>query len=353
MDERGSLSGNGGGSRADHALVRGRVERVFAILDDLIAPLSVPAGYKGLLRTYVRGVRVEAGAFPGMSAVQIPLLVHAAITGDEGPALPVAAACAVWYLGVDLQDSILDRELPSSGPVNDPSSANLAATALLGSLPQLSLDRLRQQGAPPERLWDLARLFADTLTTVMAGQHEDILFEDRENVSLGDCQAMTEHKSGAAGALLARAGAILATEDSSRIETYAAFGSYYGVARQLINDVYGIWGDPVSRDLSNGKRTFPVVHALTVLDGDRRERLRRLLAAARRSAEGHDEVRAMLAAAGSLRYTDSIVSLYRERAGKHLAAAAPREPARRELEMLLDRARILPRATETRTPARG
>ena len=353
MYERGSLSGNGGRSRADHALVRGRVERAFAILDDLIATLSVPAGYRGLLRAYVKAVQEEAGAFPGMSAVQIPLLVHAAITGDEGPAFPVAAACAGWSLGVDLQDSILDRELPLSGPVNDPASANLAATALLGSLPQLSLDRLRQRGAPPERLWSLTRIFADALATVMAGQHEDVLFEDRENVSLGDCQAMTEHKSGAAGALLARAGATLATEGSSRIEAYAAFGSCYGVARQLINDVYGIWGEPVSRDLSNGKRTFPVVHALTVLDGDRRERLRGLLAAARRSAEGHDEVRALLAAAGSVRYTASIVWLYRERARKHLAAASPRGPARRELELRLDRARIFPRAEETRTPARG
>lgn len=345
----GGLPGNGEGSRADRALVRGRVERVFAFLDDLIETLPVPAGYKGLLQAYVRTVREEAGTFPGMSAVQIPLLVHAAITGDERPALPVAAACAVWHLGVDLQDSILDRELPSSGPVNDPSSANLAATTLLGSLPQLSIAHLRQQGAPPYRLWVLTRLFADTLAAVMAGQHEDMIFEDEEDVSLGDCQAMTERKSGSASALLARAGATLATEDSSRIEAYAAFGSCYGVARQLTNDLYGIWGEAVSQDLSNGKRTFPIVHALTVLDGARREQLLGLLVGARESAKRHGEVRALLAAAGSARYTASIVWLYRERARKHLAASSSQGPAGRELEMLLDRVYTLPRIGEART----
>jgi geranylgeranyl diphosphate synthase type I len=339
-------------ARADEALVRGRVGRVFAFLDRLIVDLPAPAGLGESLWTHIRSAGEEAGAFPRMSAVQVPLLVHAASTGDESPALPVAAACTAWHLGVGLQDNFLDQELPSFWRPRGPAEASLVATVLAGSIPQLCVARLEQEGASPDTLWALARLFADTLLTVTAGQHEDMLFEDREDVSLGDCQAMVEHKSGSAGALLARAGATLATGDSSRIEAYAAFGSCYGVARQLINDVYGIWGEPVSRDLSNGKRTFPVVHALTVLDGDRRERLLELLAA-RRSAEGHDEVRALLGAAGSVRYTDSIVWLYRERARKHLAAAAPRGPAGRELEMLLDRAYILPRAGEIRTPARG
>lgn len=282
-------------------------------------------------------------ASPGMPAVQVPLLVHAAVTGDEEPAIPIAAACTALHLGGQLQDGILDDELPPFWRARGTGITSLAATTLMGSLPQLSIAHLRQRGTQPERLWSLARQFADTLLMAMAGQHEDLLFPDLEDVSLEDCLTMMERKSGSATALLASAGAALATGDSSRIEAFAAFGLRYGVARQLVNDVHGIWGQAVSQDLLNGRRTFPVVHALTVLDRDRREELLRLLVLARESAGRHDEVRAMLTAAGSVRYTASIVWLHREQARKHLAAARPGEPAGRELEMLLYGLSVLPR----------
>ena len=328
----------------DLALMRRRVERVFAFLDDLIAALPVPAVHKGLLQAHVRTVGEAAMAAPRMTAVQVPLLVHAAVTGDEEPAIPVAAACTALHLGGQLQDGILDDELSPFWHARGAGITSLAATTLLGSLPQHSIDHLRLRGTPPERLWALARQFADTLLAAMAGQHEDLLFPDREDVSLEDCRAMIERKSGAPTALLASAGATLATGDSSRIEAFAAFGLCYGVAKQLINDVHGIWGEAVSQDLLNGRRTFPVVHALTVLDEDRREELRSLLALAREPHRRHDGARAVLEVAGSVRYTASMVWLHRERARRYLAAAFPEEPARRELESLLNSLSILPKA---------
>ena len=156
-------------------------------------------------------------------AVQLPLLVHEAITGDERPALPVAGACTVLYLGADLLDSVLDRELPPSWQARGPAEAELAANAFLASLPQLSLAQLREEGTSSARLWALTRLFADTLLTMSAGQYEDLRFPNLENVSLENSLAMVERKSGSAAALLAKAGALLATEETFTIEAYAAF----------------------------------------------------------------------------------------------------------------------------------
>lgn len=157
---------------------------------------------------------------------------------------------------------------------------------------------------------------------------------------------MAEQKSGAEYALFATSGATLATEDPATIEAYAAFGSCFGTAQQLLNDAQDIWGHKRGQDLSNGKRTLPIVHALSTLRGKRRERLQKLLAASRESAEHHDGVRALLAQAGSLRYTALIVWLYQQQARSHLASASPREPAGRELYRLLDQASILPQPTE-------
>jgi len=278
-----------------------------------------------------------------MSSIQLPLLVHAAITGDERPALPVAGACTLLYLGADLFDSILDRELPPVWHVRDSSEASLAATTLLGALPPLSIARLQERGTPPQRLWTLARLFADSGLTMGDGQYEDLLLSSLEGVSIEDSRAMAEHKSGAEYALFATAGAVLATEDSSRIKAYAAFGSCFGTAQQLINDAQDLWGDECGRDLLNGKRTLPIVHALSTLRGEQRGRLQELLETARESTEHHDDVRALLATSGSLRYTALVVWLYQQRARGHLASAAPREPAGRELYALLDQASLLPR----------
>jgi geranylgeranyl pyrophosphate synthase len=328
-----------------------RVERVFAFIDDLIEALPVPTSHRELLQVHLGAVREDAKACPEMAAVQMPFLVHAAIADDERPALPVAAACTLLYLGADLLDSMIDDELPPLWHIRDSAEAYLTAATLLGALPQLSIARLREQGTPPARLWTLAHLFADTVLTMNAGQHEDLLFSDLENVSLEDSRAVVERKSGSASALLARAGAILATEDPFTIQAYTAFGACYGIAKQLINDVWGIWGEGASQDLLNGRRTFPIVHALSTLRGEQREQLQRQLTVARESTEHHDEVRAVLAAAGSVRYTALIVWVYQQQARNHLAAASPQGIAGRELRMLLDRASLLPQPVPIYSPS--
>jgi geranylgeranyl diphosphate synthase type I len=332
--------------RIDKARMYERTGRVFGFLDALITALPLRPSHRELLQIHLRIGRERAEVWPEMSAVQVPLLVHAAITRDERPALPVAAACTLLYLGADLFDSILDYELPPSWHTRSSSDAILAATTLLGALPQLSIARLTEQGAPPARLWMLAHLFANTGLAMSAGQYEDLLFPNLGNVSLEDSLTMAERKSGSEYALFANAGAVLATEDPVVIEAYAAFGSCFGIAKQLMNDAWDIWGEGVSQDLLNGKRTLPIVHALSTQRGEQRERLQKLLGAARESAEHHDEVRELLAAAGSVRYTALIIWLYQQRARNHLATASPQEPAGRELWMLLDRVSLLPQPRE-------
>ena len=327
---------------SDKALMRERVGQVFALLDKVIEALPVHPNHRELLRIHLRAGREEAEDRPEMSAIQVPFLVHTAVAGDERPALPVAAACTFLGLGADLYDSILDHELPPLWHTRDSAEVNLTATSLMATLPQLSIAHLQGQGTPPARLWVLAHLFADTLQTMIAGEYEDLLFPNLEHVSLEDSRAMVERKSGSAHALFARAGAVLATEDPFTIEAYAKFGLCFGIAKQLINDVWGIWGENASRDLLRGKRTLPIVYALSTLRGEQCKRLRKLLATARESAEHHDEVRALLAEAGSVRYTALIIGLYQQQARNHLVAASPQGPAGEELHMLLDRASLLP-----------
>ena len=321
--------------------MRERVERVFAFLDELVLTLPVPSSHRELVQVHLGVGRELADAWPEMPCIQLPLSVHKAITSDEGPAIPVAAARTLMYLGADLLDSVLDHEVPRSWQSRDSTEITLAATTLLATLPHFSISRLQEQRVSPGKLWVLSHHIADTLLTMSAGQYEDLRLPNLENVSLGDCRAMVERKSGSANALFAKAGATLATMDPSTIEACAAFGACLGIAKQLVSDVWDIWGEDDSRDLLNGKRTLPIVHALSVLQGEQRKQLQRLLVAARESAEHHDEVRALLATTGSVRYTALIVWFYNQRAQDHLAAASLQKPAERELRMLLAQASLL------------
>lgn len=321
--------------------MRERVEWVFASLEQLIGTFPVPASHRELIWVHLHAGRDQALASPRLPAIQLPLLVHAAITGEERPAHHLAGACALLYFGVDLFDDLIDDELSSSWITRDSAEASLAATTLLAAAPQIALVRLQEHGVPPERLWELARLFAETLLTMSAGEHEDVLFTGRVDVSPEMCRDMIERKSGSEFALFAKAGAMLATEDEGVIQQYAAFGRCLGIASQLRSDVWDIWSAETSQDLINGRCTLPVVHALSTLQEESRERLQELLRAARESAEHHDEVRGLLAEAGSLRHTTLVIEVYLRRAREYLAATSPLDPAGQDLRSLLDKVSLL------------
>jgi len=276
-----------------------------------------------------------------MPAIQLPLLVHAAITGEEGPAHHLAGACTLLYFGVDLFDNLIDDELSPNWGARDPAEASLAATTLLAAAPQIALAHLREHGVPPERLWELVRLFSETLLTMSAGEHEDVLFTGRADVSPQMCRDMIERKSRSEFALFAKTGAMVATEDEGVIEQYAAFGRCLGMASQLRTDVWDLCGAKRSQDLINGRCTLPIIYALSTLQGEERGRLQELLGAARESTEPHEEVRMSLAASGSIRRTTLVIEVYLQRARDYLAAASPLEPAGQDLRTLLDKVSLL------------
>jgi geranylgeranyl pyrophosphate synthase len=318
-----------------------RVEQVFAFIEELIVALHVPPSHQDLLQLHVRIGRGQAEAYPERPEVQLPLLVHAAITGDERPAIPVAGACTLLYLGADLFDNLIDHELPPEWSTRDPAEANLAASTMLAALPQLALARLREQGTSSARLWELSHRFAETLLTMSAGEHEDLLFAERWDVKPEMCETMIEHKGGSEFALFARAGAMLATEDIELIDKYAAFGLCLGAAWQIRSDILDIWKGQNSPDLLNGKRTLPIVYALDKLQGESRKRLQDLLIAVRDGSERHDEVQAMLLEAKSVHDTLLKIESYCGLARNQLAAASPREPAEQALRKLLAKASLL------------
>jgi geranylgeranyl diphosphate synthase type I len=93
-------------------------------------------------------------------------------------------------------------------------------------------------------------------------------FESRSVVTLKECLAMEAGKTGALLGCAAAIGAVLADAPQETVACLAQFGVEIGLSFQAVDDLLGIWGDPVATgkpagsDLRSHKKSLPVVAAL-------------------------------------------------------------------------------------------
>lgn len=114
-----------------------------------------------------------------------------------------------------------------------------------------------------------AGVLSGVLLELCRGQSADLAFEDRRDVTLTECLAMAEGKTGAVLGAACQLGALAGGADDRAAGLYRSFGRQIGLAFQLVDDVLGIWGDPAvtgkpaGNDLAARKKSLPVVAALT------------------------------------------------------------------------------------------
>jgi geranylgeranyl diphosphate synthase, type I len=125
------------------------------------------------------------------------------------------------------------------------------------------------QDHPPETVVRSLRVITRAVVLMTEGQYLDMAAQDASEMSLPDYFRMTGGKTAALVEAALALGALLGTPDEARVESLAAFGRGFGLAFQCRDDYLGIWGEPaltgkpVGSDLLRGKRSLPVVHALT------------------------------------------------------------------------------------------
>ncbi|MEU6121510.1 family 2 encapsulin nanocompartment cargo protein polyprenyl transferase [Streptomyces sp. NPDC047123] len=211
-----------------------------------------------------------AAGHPGKAIRPALVLTAARALGGE-PAMAVRAAAAVelTHNFTLLHDDVMDRDTtrrhrPTAWTVFGEADAILAGDALQ-ALAQRLLAEDPHPGAPAAA----ARLAA-CVVELCAGQHADCALERRgpDEVTLDECLAMAEAKTGALLGCACALGAVYAGAGREEVEALDGFGREAGLAFQLIDDVIGIWGDPgrtgkpAGADLAVRKKSLPVVAAL-------------------------------------------------------------------------------------------
>lgn len=198
----------------------------------------------------------------------LTMLSAAGVGGNPEAALPAAVAVELMHNFSLLHDDVMDRDRTrrhrsTAWVVYGVGPAILAGDAAL----TLAMDVLAASRHPGSEL--ALRLLGSAVQELVDGQVADLTFERRADVGLRDCVGMAEHKTGALLGCACALGALFGGGSPEQVRALDRFGRELGLAFQLVDDLLGIWGDPattgkpVNSDLRCGKKSLPVVAALT------------------------------------------------------------------------------------------
>jgi geranylgeranyl diphosphate synthase type I len=219
-------------------------------------PLPAPAG---------KGIR------PALA-----LLSAAAAWSDPSVGIPGAVAVELVHNFSLIHDDIIDGDTerhhrPTVWSVFGVGPAIITGDALEILAHQILLEASGTTGAAA------SAALAEGTAAMIAGQAQDVAFEQRRNVTVEECMAMCAAKTGALLGCASSIGAVLAGAPPATVGALRDFGCQLGLAFQAVDDLLGIWGDPATtgkaagNDLRQRKKSMPVVAALAAGGADAEE----------------------------------------------------------------------------------
>ncbi|NLU71011.1 polyprenyl synthetase family protein [Streptomyces sp. HNM0574] len=262
----------------------------------------------------------------------LPLLVHGALTGDPAPAVPVAAAHALWWRAANTFDDVADG---GTGAELYGMHSGAALTAALECGYALPLRALAGMPAPGPVREALTRTYLDGWTAASNGQLGDLQHRPGEATPQQVLDVYRD-KSGAIYEMACTMAAQLATgcaaspapeagEDGRRVAGWRRFGQVLGMLAQFRNDEDDLHGGP-GEDLTNQTPTYLLVHLLHSVPEQRREQALGLLREARSSEPERARLRAMMTDPEVLRPYHARLTALRDEAEDLLGTLAPGSP---------------------------
>jgi len=258
------------------------------------------------------------------------LLSCQAVGGDMSQVLPAAAAVELIHnfslIHDDIEDASDERHhRPTVWKLWGQSQAINAGDAMF-TLAYVALPKLKERGIADEKVAGSIKMLSLGCLELCEGQCLDVEYEDRLDTTTEDYLDMADKKTASLFAVSTALGAYLGNEDGKLVDSFHLFGKELGIAYQIYDDILGIWGTEESTgksvsDISQRKKTLPVVYGLQNSKGEERKRLEKLYS--QKSIEGEDitEVTKILDHLGARDYAKNLAEQYYHKALAHLEAA--------------------------------
>ncbi|MFT4519999.1 MAG: octaprenyl-diphosphate synthase [Halioglobus sp.] len=184
---------------------------------------------------------------------------------------------------------------------------------------------------------DLLHHMADTTNVIAEGEVLQLVRAGNADTSEEQYLDVITRKTAILFAAACYGAAALADQPASVRETLREFGLNLGIAFQMIDDVLDYEGDPetmgknVGDDLTEGKATLPLIHALREGSAAEKALIRQAITA--KNADNIDQVVTAVQNSGSLDYTRARAQHYHDLALEKLATL-PVSEARSAMEQI-------------------
>ncbi len=212
------------------------------------------------------------------------LLSYNLFAEEVEAALPAAVATEVFHNFTLLHDDIMDKaEVRRNQPTVHIKFSENHAILSGDAMAFISYQYLME--CRSKRLFDVVELFTATALQVCEGQQYDMDFEKRMNVSEQEYLEMIRLKTAVLLGCCLKAGALLADAPAETANRLYEMGINLGLAFQVQDDwldTFGTqqsFGKMIGGDILAGKKTWLLVKALELAEGNVKEDLNKWLSA--------------------------------------------------------------------------
>lgn len=202
-----------------------------------------------------------------------------AMGGDMTAAIDAAVGLEMFHNFTLLHDDVMDNADVRRGKTTVHRRWN-DNTAILSGDTMLTI---ATQHIASTANWEVMNLFNKTAIEIYEGQQWDMDYEHRNDVTVEEYLNMIRLKTSVLLGCALKTGALIADADDKEADLLYEAGVNMGLAFQLRDDVLDVWGDPatfgkeIGGDIMNNKKTFLLINAMQLAQGDDADELRHWL----------------------------------------------------------------------------
>lgn len=179
-------------------------------------------------------------------------------------------------------------------------------------LPLLPLMEKRKK-LPPEKTIKIFEIYTQEMINVSLGQAMDIAWHRglarADRIGEADYMQMCAYKTGTLARMAAKIASVLADADDRLVEKLGRFAESVGVAFQIQDDLLDLTSEEFgekkggrAQDITEGKRSLPVIHTLKVAEAEDKIRLIEILNMHTTRRNLKEEAVALMEKYGSIEY---------------------------------------------------
>jgi len=202
--------------------------------------------------------------------------------GDVNKAIPPALAIEVFHNFTLMHDDIMDKAPLRRGKTTVHEKWNQNVAILSGDVMLIEGYKLMMQ-VENHLLRQVLDIFNETAVGVCEGQQIDMEFETQQDVSIDEYINMIRLKTAVVLGGALKIGALIGSASQKDADLLSNFGIQLGIAFQLQDDILDVYGDPekfgkqVGGDIISNKKTYLLIKALELAQGDEADELNDLL----------------------------------------------------------------------------